>query len=236
MTAYLEGLQKDKDDFGGHRAAIGGKVSAFVTAKKPVNRDEVHLSPEVVIRELSELTPRRAPRRKPMFNVIGDGCGEGDDDPNLCIFDMSNVQNVASASEVSLSASRQKQGVNISGESAGLQDFLLQKVQEGIQSSFASLKGQLLSEIDRKLGGVDSANYGNDDIDDNADYDDYDFEDDFVQFYSRVQSKQPFVARLQQAPGMVEEGLACRSSQGVPAPLLQDPWFSAYRSRQLSCR
>ena len=47
MTAYLEGLQEDKDDTGGHRAAIGGKVSGFVTAKKPVNRDEVHLSPEV---------------------------------------------------------------------------------------------------------------------------------------------------------------------------------------------
>ena len=202
--------------------------------KKPVIREEVHLSPEVVVRELSELTPRRAPRRKQMLNVIGDGYGEGDDD-NLFISDMS-VQNVSSVSEMSLSASKQKQGGNVSGESAGLQDFLLQKVQEGIQSSFASLKGQLLSEIDKKLGGVDSANYGNDDIDDNVDYDDYDFEDDIVQFDSRVQSKQPFVARLQQAPGMVEEGSACRSSQGVPAPLLQDPWFSAYRSRQLSCR
>ena len=119
MSAYLEGLQQDKDEFGGLGTASSGKVSALVTAKKPVISEEVHLSPEVVIRELSELTPRRAPRRKQMLNVIGDGYGEGDDD-NLFISDMS-VQNVSSVSEMSLSASKQKQGGNVSGESAGLQ-------------------------------------------------------------------------------------------------------------------
>ena len=83
--------------------------------------------------------------------------------------------------------------------------FLLQKVQEGIQSSFASLKGQLLSEINNKIGSADSASYDNDGIEGNDDYVD-EFENDLIQFDSYAQSNQPYADRFQHSPGMVEEG------------------------------
>ena len=116
-----------------------------------------------------------------------------------------------------LAPSNKKADANAGGFGE-LQDFLLRKVQVGIQDSFKSLKCQLVGEINKVLEtqssqgtqssrGVRNANIDFDAIntecnDDNVVYDDSDGDNTVYD----TCNNDGFAARLQRFPGMVEEG------------------------------